>query len=46
VAAIERSTFNVDAKGLYSAEVVAYLREHAQHVALPPYYDLYILPPE
>jgi hypothetical protein len=46
VAAIERSTFNVDAKELYADEVVAYLREHARQVALPPYYDVYILPPE
>jgi hypothetical protein len=46
VAAIERSAFNVNAQGLYADEVVAYLRVHARQVALPPYYDVYILPLE
>ena len=29
---------------LYSDDIVEYLQEQAQRVAVPPYYDLYILP--
>jgi 4-amino-4-deoxy-L-arabinose transferase-like glycosyltransferase len=44
---LSRSPFHViPAHGLYSADVVHYLEDRAEHVALPPYYDLYIVPAE
>lgn len=44
-AAITYPLIQVNTAHLYSDDVVAYLRDQGQHIPVPPYYDLYVLPP-
>jgi hypothetical protein len=43
-AAISKPLIQVDTAQLYSDDVLEYLRQHARHIPVPPYYDLYVLP--
>jgi hypothetical protein len=43
-AAVAKPFIQIDTTKLYSDDIVEYLQEQAQRVAVPPYYDLYILP--
>jgi 4-amino-4-deoxy-L-arabinose transferase-like glycosyltransferase len=43
-AAVAKPFIQIDTIQLYSDDVVEYLQGQAQRVAIPPYYDLYILP--
>lgn len=43
VPAMAASPIKFPVNGMYGDEVLIYLREHARQVAVPPYYDVYVL---